>query len=317
MAMSVKRLYAMGAALALGMLVWGSPALALEQDTDSGMQSRQADGSSTGDDSAELQGVTCPNCGRNVVLGRHGQAGKTEVCPYCGKEICEPEEAEGICFGADAGFFNKYVSRGVTLSEDPVFQPDVWASYRGVTLNVWGNMDLTDVNDNEAEFNELDFTLEYSGQWEALGYSAGGIYYVFPNTEDRDTAELYASLGYDTVLKPTLTVFYDFIEADGFYVVFGIGHGFDIPLPTDALTARLELAAQAGWGSRNFNEFNAGVHKDAFTDLVLTASLPVTFGEHLTVSPMVSWSSALDTDIRAANGKNDNVIWGATLSASF
>jgi DNA-directed RNA polymerase subunit RPC12/RpoP len=309
---------------ALVLLLWGSPVYSSGQEMYADARALQTDDSSPVDesspveDSKEQKSITCPNCGKKVAIGGHGQTGKTTVCPYCGKEICLPEEEEkGLCLGADAGFFNKYVSRGVTLSEDPVFQPDVWASYRGVTLSVWGNMDLTDVNENEAQFNELDLTLDYSGQWDALSYSAGGIYYIFPNTGSRDTAEVYTSLHYDMMLEPTLTVYYDFVEADGFYVVLGIGHGLEIPLRLDVVTVRLELGMQVGWGSRNFIRFNAGVHNDALTDWVTTASLPVTLGEHLTVSPMISYSSVLDKDIRAANEQNDNFIWGATLSSNF
>lgn len=262
--------------------------------------------------------MKCPDCGRAVVLGSHGQPGLTATCPYCGKEICAVEEAEKrLCAGVDLGFFSKYVSRGVTLSDDPVFQPDAWLSYREFTVSVWGNMDTTDINDSDGEFNELDFTVDYSGSWEKVNYSAGGIYYVFPNTGADDTAELYLSACYDILLQPTVTVFYDFLEADGFYGAFGIGHSFDIPLPADAVNAALELSAQAGWGTRNFNEFNAGTSHTAFTDMVITAGFPVTLSENFTIKPTLSYSSALDRTIRTKNEGNDNLVWGVVASGSF
>lgn len=298
--------------------VAAAPALAHEHDADEGA-AVQTDGSAAPTEAGEEQEtVVCPSCGKQVVIGRHGQAGRTAICPHCGKEICPAEEAEKpLCFGADAGFFSKYVSRGVTLSADPVFQPNVWLSYKALNVSVWGNMDLTDINGNEGEFNELDFTAGYSWDWDGLSLSAGGIYYVFPNTGSDDTAEIYAAVGYDTILQPTLTVFYDFLEADGFYCALGIGHSFDIPLPTEAVTAGLDLSAQAGWGSKGFNEFNSGSYHNAFTDAVFTASLPVGLFDSFTLTPSVSYSTALDHTIRSKNSDNDNVVFGLVVSASL
>ncbi len=295
-----------------------APALADEYGEDGGLNATQVGSSAAASQAEGREAVICPNCGRTVITGGHGQAVRSTVCPYCGKDMREEEEAEKVlCVGADAGFFSRYVSRGVTLSSDPVFQPGAWASYRGVNLSVWGNMDLTDINGNVGEFNELDFALGYSGKWDTVNYSAGGIYYVFPNTGSDDTAELYASLGYDTILQPTLTAYYDFMEADGLYLVLGISHAFEIPVPSDKVTACLELSAQAGWGTKQFNEFNSGSYHDAFTDAVFTVCLPVGLYESFSITPSVSYSTALDRTIRTKNSDNDNVVFGLVISAGM
>jgi len=263
-----------------------------------------------------METFICPNCGKRITAGRHGQVALNVKCPYCGTLCTREEERKPFCFGADAGFFGKYVSRGVTLSDDPVFQPDVWVSYMNLTVSVWGNMDLTDYNGDAGDFNELDFTAGYSWNWGRLNMEAGGIYYVFPGTGSDDTAELYAGINYDTILQPTVTVFYDFLEADGFYGTLSVGHSFGLP-EVLGLEPSLDLSAQVGWGTKEFNEFNSGTYHTTFTDAVFTAGLPVTVTDNISVAPTLSYSTVLDRTIRSKNPHNDNVVWGVILSASM
>ena len=245
-------------------------------------------------------------------------SGETMNCPHCGKEICTKEEAEKvICFGADMAFMSMYVSRGMTTNNDPVFEPNLWVSYKGFTASFWGNMDLTNYNGMSGNFNEVDYALDYSNSLDKLGYSAGFIYYTFPHTGDNDTAEFYAGLGYDVLLKPKLIVYYDFLQVDGFYGNFAISHSFEVPEFSKAVKASFDLCAQVGMGSKNFNSFNFGCDHTSFSDMVFTASLPVSISDYFTVKPTVSYSTVLDRTIRTKNFKNDNVIWGAVLSASL
>ena len=262
--------------------------------------------------------VQCPNCGTRVAVGRHGQEGQVMKCPYCGKEFCVREEVEkGLCYGVDAAFLSKYVARGVTTTDGWVFEPNVWASYKGFTGSVWANMDLTNRNRNRGEFNEVDITLDYSTSFGGLGLSGGSIYYTYPNTDAKDTAEVYAGVGYDMLLSPRLTVYYDFWQVDGFYGVFSLSHGFELPQPAPWMKPSLALSGQVGWGSKNFNSFNFGTDHSTFTDMVYTASLPVQVFDRFTVKPLVSYSSVLDRTLRSKNEHNDNVIWGAVFSAAL
>lgn len=275
--------------------------------------------STTSEGALAAETIKCPNCGENINIGRHGQEGLTVKCPHCGKEVDvkKMEEENGICYGADAGFFSKYVSRGVVTTDGPVFQPDIWVSYRNFTFSVWGNIDLTDLNGQGGNFNEADYTLDYSGSLNKLSYSAGLTYYTFPHTGADDTSEVYLGLGYDFPLNPKIAVYYDFWQADGFYGAFSLSHSFGLPKVWEQVEASLDISAQVGLGSKNFNSFNFGAEHTAFTDLVLTASLPVTVFEHVTVKPTVSYSSVLDRTIRTKNFRNDNIIYGGVISASF
>jgi len=294
------------------------PVFAAEQQ-DMKAEDQTATPSGTSDALVADEGVssmrTCSNCGKRFTVGRHGQEGQIMKCPYCGKE-CEKEEEKGFCIGADMAFMSKYVSRGMTTNDDPVFEPNLWASYKGFTFSAWGNLDLTNYGGMSGNFNEADYTLDYSNSLDKLGYSVGVIYYTFPHSEAKDTSEVYAGVSYDVLLQPKIVVYYDFWQADGFYGNFSVSHGFELP-EIKGIKSSLDLSAQVGLGSKNFNEFNFGDSHTAFTDMVFTASLPVAISDHFSVKPTVSYSTALDRTIRTKNFKNDNVIWGAVISASL
>ncbi|MBI5189407.1 MAG: hypothetical protein HZA22_01845 [Nitrospirae bacterium] len=251
-------------------------------------------------------------------------AGEAEEPARAGKAGVFGERAEGhaedgggrLSYGADLGFFSSYVSRGLTYSEDPVLQPNAWVTYKDVTASVWGNVDMTDYNGMAGDLYELDYGLDYSVDAGDFELSAGALYYSYPHIEDGDTAEAYVGLGYHAPLHPILTVYYDFWRGDGFYGLLTIGHG--IPLPEVAgREASLELSAQVGLGSKDYNAYNYGSDHTAFTDVVLTASLPVSVADHVSVAPSVSWSSVLDRTIRTKNSHSDAVIFGGMVTASF
>ncbi|MBI5695520.1 MAG: hypothetical protein HZC51_07265 [Nitrospirae bacterium] len=260
--------------------------------------------------------VTCARCGMEFAAGRHGQPAGAVPCPSCGNEDGAEREGSGFSFGADMGVLNKYVSRGLTYSEDPVFQPNVWGSYYGLTLNVWANLDLTDYNGMAGGFYEVDYGLDYTGEAGGLEYSAGALYYSYPRMDDAETVEIYAGLGLDAPLHPKLNLYYDCWRGDGFYGVFSVEHCVGLPSVLGCKT-ELGLAAQVGLGSKNYNVYSYGSDHTAFTDYVLTASLPVEVTENISVTPSVSYSSALDRTIRSKIDNDDAVIAGFVVSARF
>ncbi len=247
-----------------------------------------------------------PSCADS---GGGEQTQKQVQAPVC----AAPEK--GICAGADASFFSKYVSRGVDMTDGPVFEPDAWISYKRFTATVWANVDLTDKNRKDGKFTEFDFTLDYSASVGKLGLSGGAIYYDFVSAPN--TAEVYGAASYDMFLTPKLVVYYDCWQADGFYGVFSMGHAFCLPRPAKWLKPSLALFGQVSWGSKNYNSYNWGANHSTFTDAVFTAGLPTQVSGHFSVTPTISYSTVLDRTIRTKNHNNDNIIWGAVISASL
>lgn len=266
--------------------------------------------------------VVSTPAGAEELLAAAAADGRVQPCPLCGKPLVpghvhEPEKELPFSVGTDHAFLSKYMWRGLNLTDDPVWQPDAWVSAYGFTFNVWGNMDLTDVNGNETEFNEIDYTLNYAGEYEKLSYTGGIIHYVFPNTSFAPTTELYASVGYDVLLQPSLTVYYDFDEADGIYGTLGLGHSFEIPQFTDMVSMSLDLSGHVGFATKNWNNFYYGADHTAFVDLVFGAALPIAIGDYVTVSPTVTYSTVMDTVMRSKAADEHNFVWGVLVSASL
>jgi uncharacterized protein (TIGR02001 family) len=219
-------------------------------------------------------------------------------------------------FAVDLAFVNKYVWRGMLLTDGPVFQPGATLGYKGASISVWGNLDLDNVNDLSGEFNEIDLVLDYTHSIKEFSLSGGLIYYTFPNTDFRSTVELYVAAGVDTLLQPCLTIYYDVDQAEGFYGTFGLAHSFGL-LDSDSIDVGLDLSTTVGLGSSQYVDFYFGIRDTAFTDFNATGSLPITIIDQLTVSPYVGVTMVLDNSLRAQMDESDNFLVGAVLSWSI
>ncbi len=114
-----------------------------------------------------------------------------------------------LAFGpldVDAGVAlnSKYVWRGMVATPDPVLQPSVSLNALGFGVGFWGNIDLNDVNGQESEFGEIDWTLAYEIGVPLLSLGAGFIHYTFPNSDFNGTTELYVGAALNLLLSPKL-----------------------------------------------------------------------------------------------------------------
>lgn len=238
--------------------------------------------------------------------------------------------AEAPAVGASAALpvFSAYVWRGQVLNDELVAQPNATITKGGFSFNAWGNYNFTDrvSADTKNEFSEIDLTLSYSFAAGPLQLGIGVIQYLFPNqtvvTPDAsyaalNTRELYVSVGLPGVpLSPTVTVYRDLDEVDGFYASLSLGHTFAI-----ADTVSLSLAASAGYGDEDYNTVYFGVTDAKPNDGNVSVSLPIKLGGSLTLTPLLQYTWLLDGDIEdAAAGlyKDDGGLWGGlTLSYTF
>ncbi|MBN1359514.1 MAG: hypothetical protein JW993_02930 [Sedimentisphaerales bacterium] len=226
--------------------------------------------------------------------------------------------AEGdVTVGVDV--LSKYVWRGQNVVDDWVLQPSVSVAYKGLTGSIWGNLDLTGDFVDGGEFNEIDYTLDYSAAVpgvEKLGYSVGAIYYVFPNTGFNSTTEVYAGLGLDLPASPAVTVYYDVDEADGMYVSLSAGHSIE---KLGDSPVGLDLGASLGWGNKTYNTFYWGTTSSELNDLVLSAGFPFEVAG-ITVTPKISLITLLGSDIKDADTydtSNSLVVFGVGFAKEF
>ena len=237
------------------------------------------------------------------------------------------EEAEKPSGSMSVSMLSKYVWRGYELSKDSiVIQPSITASYMGFGINLWGNLDTdqdADLYDEDgANWNETDLTLSYGGKAGMVTYGAGYIYYGLEGLDD--TQEIYGSIGLDTILVPTLTVYRDIDSYPGWYTTLGVSHSFQV---TESMS--LALAGQVSYLSADDAETIAdpddpNSEYSDFHDGKLSATLNIPITEEISVAPNISYSFALSdgaSDIikaGSASGDDDNFFFGGiTLNMAF
>lgn len=237
------------------------------------------------------------------------------------------EEAETPSASVDVGAFSKYVWRGYELSDDSiVIQPSITASYKDVSINLWGNLDTDTPGDDrdEAQFNETDLTLSYEKNFGMIATGVGYIYYGLDGMDD--SQELYASIGLDVFLAPTLTAYREISHLPGWYFNFSLSHSFELP---EGIT--LDLAGSIGYmlsDDSDVVEFDDDLNPtskkySSFHDGNLSAGLTVPLGQYWTINPMIAYSFPLtdeaDNLITASSysGESDFFYGGVTASFAF
>jgi hypothetical protein len=224
-----------------------------------------------------------------------------------------PVRAAETSADGSVGIFSSYVWRGITIHEDMAVQPSVGLSYDGFGANLW-----TDWNGDTEEHVETDLTLSYSFSIEKASLEVGYIYYALDGFAD--TQEFYVSAGYDVLLSPSLTLYWDFDEGEGAFLVASIGHSFELPHDI-----ALNLGASA---SVNLENSVMGLDSDGedfsnFYNGEFSASLSIPITDAIYIEPMVAYSFSLSDDAENAikslsDGGDDDVFYGgATVGLSF
>lgn len=226
---------------------------------------------------------------------------------------------------------SKYVWRGFELSKDSaVIQPSMTVAYKGVSANLWGNVD-TDLYSSDPTastsnaWNETDFTMAYDWTMEPVALTAGYIYYGLDGLED--TQEFFAKAALHTLLTPTLAIYRDVDHAPAWYVTLGVSHS--VPLTGKI---GLTLAAQAGYLAADdaddveevdSNFAGTGEAYNGFHDGLLTASVAIPVTEYISITPVVNYSFPLSSEAgdliesSSMSGKNDFIYGGVTVSMTF
>lgn len=216
--------------------------------------------------------------------------------------------------GADLTFMSKYTWRGMALNDDPVLQPSVTVGLGGLSLNIWGNMDFTDYHGTEYEFNEVDYTLDYTVDLPLFSMSLGAMRYNYTGLPGWDpTTELYLGLESGLPGNPAIMIYQDVDKGEGTYIEAGVAQSLPV-----APFASLEVSAMLGWGSGVHNRYNyeiAGMN-GGLTDVSLSLGLPIGIGEIFSITPTASVISVVNSDIRD-NYDKSIVVFGLSASAGF
>ncbi|MEW6355459.1 MAG: hypothetical protein AB1696_03975 [Planctomycetota bacterium] len=259
------------------------------------------------------------------------EAGRVAVS---NKEVSETDAAalkgEGksdwlkeLSLSANSTFNTKYVWRGLAVEDAPVWQPDFTVGYGPVSFNWWGNMDMTRWGDRagygrqKGEFTEIDYNVDVSVPVSIFTLSGGYVAYTFPHTGADSTTELYTGVSVDCFLKPALKVYFDVDECQGEYGLLCFKHDVELFKIGKDITVGAEACISGGLGSREFNDFYYGVRKGAMVDLQIDGGLPISFGDHITVTPGIHWSKVVNPALREGPTRDDTGWLGIRTGISF
>ncbi|HET7426844.1 MAG TPA: TorF family putative porin [Gemmatimonadales bacterium] len=250
-----------------------------------------------------------------------------------------PASAQTV--GADLGLFSSYVWRGLSLTNKPVAQPDLYVTFdagkASVTLGGWASIDLGKYDDPEHDFSESGgesaFNFAEFDPWAEVSFpvgekttlTAGATAYIYPNdaglTSDANTVELYGKAAFDVLLSPKLAVWYDVDKIKGAYFEGSISHTLPASEKVSVVLGAL-AGLSAGQGvpddqaladGESFNFADNG-----FTHLDLSAGVPLTAGV-FSITPAVHFVIGGDDFVKLTSPTSDSdlKVWGGvTISWS-
>lgn len=224
---------------------------------------------------------------------------------------------------ASVDVMSNYIWRGQKLSNSWVVQPAVGITYGGFSAGFWANYDSdrfesSSSDSGHGEFSEVDLTLNYRYSIDKVTLTGGYIYYAFDGAND--TQEVYISASYDMLLSPALTVYYDYDEGNGAFIVASAGHSFSLPKDMS-----LNLGAYASYNLRNkvMGLDSDGKRFSNFYNAELAAGLAIPITKAVSITPKIAYSFPLSSDAKDAigsvsdDGRKDIVYGGVNLTLSF
>jgi hypothetical protein len=252
--------------------------------------------------------------------------------------------------GADLALFSSYVWRGLSLTNKPVAQPDLYVTFpagkASVTLGGWFNIDLGKYDNQNNDISESGglsaFNLAEFDPWAEVAFpvskatiTLGATAYIYPNkvdnqpasfvptpgllTTDLNTVEIYGKLAVDAPLSPKISVYYDVDHVKGLYAEGSISHSFPASEKVSVTLGAL-AGVNAGQGINDSKpDEGANFFDSGFTHLDLSAGVPIAAGS-VSITPALHLVVNGDdfTKITSPSNTDKSVkLWGgATISWS-
>lgn len=212
-----------------------------------------------------------------------------------------------VVFTTDAGAFNAYMWRGVTLTNQVVLQPDAYltipAGGGSAVVGVWGSIDAGRYNDpvndlsegggtSSLNATEINIWAEYGrALGPKLNGTLGSVLYLFPNesglTNDVNrTIEVYGKLQLASPLSPKVAAWYDVDKVGGLYLEGSVSQAIaGIPGFPVTLGGLAGFSASQGINDSDPSEV-ANFARNTLTHVDLSATGALSVGP-VTISPTV------------------------------
>lgn len=221
-------------------------------------------------------------------------------------------ETDRITGEVAAGILSAYIWRGQEMTRDSVvIEPSMTANYKGFTATLWGNLDTNPYSAGDAKhssnWTETDFSLSYAHEFGVVKAGAGYIYYglagMTPNGADLpDSQELFVTLGLNTLLAPTLTVYREIDHYHQWYATLAVSHTFSlhekVGLKLVGSVSYLKSEDETTYPKFNSDSIATADKFNNFHDGVVSVFLPVAVNGHLTITPTASYVFPLSDDAK-------------------
>jgi uncharacterized protein Gcw-chp len=251
-----------------------------------------------------------------------------------GASVCAVPVWAQTTIGADLYLYSSYVWRGLSLTNKPVAQPDLYvtipAGNASLTAGGWASIDLGKYDDPVNDISESGGTSSFNfaefDWWGEISYPVGkatltgGVTgYIYPNDESaagfpglltkaNNTVELYAKAALDAPLSPKVAFYYDVDKIKGAYFEGGITYA----LPASE-KVEVNLGALAGFSAGQGVKAgeSANFSDNGFTHLDLSAGVPFEAGA-LSITPVLHLVIAGDdfVKITSPTKSHDAKLWG-------
>lgn len=224
----------------------------------------------------------------------------------------------------DATYNSKYVWRGITFVDNSVLQPSIMIGADNLSLCAWGSIEMTNENiytgedSTSGDFTEADIFIDYTRELGPVTVSGGLMYCSYPNTGYRATTELYLAGSLGLPLSPTLSLYRDIAEVDGFYGSLGLSHTFSGISPSLGIAnPAITISGSTGYGNSLHNAYYYGVDKAAIADLTLCGAFSFTLAETVWLNTTLNHAMLLDSEIKEVFEPGDlesNTWFGMSLT---
>ena len=224
----------------------------------------------------------------------------------------------------EAPLLSSFYSRGRLFDNREVFEPSLTVNKDmlagTISVNAFGSLGLREPTSlgNSERYTETDLTASYTKVFNSLSVSGGYIEYIYNGQTVPNSREVFTTLSLAKptafLLNPTISAYYDFGTADGFYLVAGVNHPFTI---TKKISVVVDTSI--GYGTSNYNKWYFGVDENRWNDWNSGLTLNYALTDKVTLIAGARYGIMVDEDIRqgAYDVFGAGEKWTAKLSALY
>ncbi len=218
----------------------------------------------------------------------------------------QAQEASALSVTLDVTYVSDYIFRGIKLG-DASIQPSVEASYGDFYAGAWHSSEIS----SGEGLTETDFYAGYGfAATDTISIDAGVTQYTYNGGSGIDSTELFVGAALDSILSPSLYVYYDF-DLENLTLEASIGHSF----PIDAINASLDLSGKVGYVDLEDSINSVG----DYMYYVAGASIPFKLSETATLTVGVDYIYNTEDEVTAFNndGGDDILVGKVGISIGF